>query len=672
MRMRKISWLIVFLLSSLHLSAQLSAQDKKYLDSLNQLAVKTKSDSVRAELYFTLSDYWVDRDSVKTIGYLNKGIKYGQPYAYLRGRYYYLLADYYAAKDPAKSEVNYLKADKELAAFTTKRAYKQRAMLWHNYALLHQHEDDLKATLEILINKVLPLAQKGGDDVMLGTEYISISTIFMNLEQYDKAVMYSEDGIKYFQHTPPGQFYLLVNAYLTTAESYYHLDNIRQTKKYLDLAKGVLNKSEKVVSHSNMEIFWLKYYEVLGWHLIEIKQYDAALESIEKGTVLAKRTENNYSLQALAFNRYDILFAQHKYAEAERLLLHLAKQKEIHALADNRLKTAQKLAAFYQATGNMKEAYNWLKRSNTLSDSINESKLKTDINTLEIKYHAAENEKKIAGLSAEKKQNLLTLKNQRLTNWLLIAAIILLLVLAGFIFFYYRSYKKLAIQREINLQQQATEQAQKQEIEVTRAMLDAEENERNRVARDLHDGLGGMLAGVKINLLSWAKYNKNMETQDFELQRIIGQLDGSVNELRNIARNMMPQTLLNYGLEAALKELCESVMDRDMEVDFQPINITKDIGLSQQISIYRIVQEILANILKHAGATEILLQCSENQHRFYITVEDNGKGFDVEISNLKNGLGLANIRKRVEYFNGRFDIASTINEGTTINIELDV
>ncbi|MNX14609.1 Sensor histidine kinase ComP [compost metagenome] len=125
-------------------------------------------------------------------------------------------------------------------------------------------------------------------------------------------------------------------------------------------------------------------------------------------------------------------------------------------------------------------------------------------------------------------------------------------------------------------------------------------------------------------------------------------------------------------MEAALKELCESVMDRDMEVDFQPINITKDIGLSQQISIYRIVQEILANILKHAGATEILLQCSENQHRFYITVEDNGKGFDVESSNLKNGLGLANIRKRVEYFNGRFDIASTINEGTTINIELDV
>jgi len=672
MRMRKISWLLAFLLFSLNLSAQLSVRDNKYLDSLNKLAVKTKSDSVRAELYFTLSDYWVDRDSAKTINYLNKGIKYGQPYRYLRGRYYYLLADYYAAKDPAKAESNYLKADQELAGFTTKRAYKQRAMLWHNYALLQQHKDDLKATLEILIKRVLPLSEKGGNDIQIGTEYISISTIFMNLEQFDKAAMYSEKGIKYFQDTPPGQLYLLVNAYLTTAESYYHLDKVALTKKYLDRAKAVLNKSDKVVSHSNMEIFWLKYHEVLSWHLIAIKQYDAALINIAKGTELATKIEDQYTVQALAFNRYDVLFAQHKYAEAERLLLHLAGEKEIHALADNRLITFNKLSAFYQATGNMKEAYNWLKKSKTLSDSINESKLKADINTLEVKYHAAENQKKIAGLSAEKKQNLLTLKNQRLTNWLLTAAIVLLLVLTGFIFFYYRSYKKLAIQREINLKQQATELAQKQQIEVTRAMLDAEENERNRVARDLHDGLGGMLAGVKINLLSWAKYNKNMETQDFELQRIIGQLDGSVNELRNIARNMMPQTLLNYGLEAALKELCESVMDRDLEVDFQAINISKEIGLSLQISIYRIVQEILANILKHAGATEILLQCSENQHRFYITAEDNGKGFDMESNNLKNGLGLANIRKRVEYFNGRFDIASVINEGTTINIELDV
>jgi len=672
MRMRKISWLLALLCFGLHAAAQLSVTDNKYLDSLSRLAVKTKSDSARAELYFTLSDYWVDRDSAKTIDYLNKGIRYGRPYAYLRGRYYYLLADYYAAKDPVKSEANYLKADQELANFTTKRAYKQRAMLWHNYALLYQHKDDLKATLEILIKKVLPLAQKGGDEVMLGTEYISISTIFMNLEQYNKAALYSEQGIRYFQHTPPGQLYLLVNAYLTTAESYYHLDQIARTQKYLDLAKAALNQSANVVSHSNMEIFWLKYYEVLSWHLIAIKHYDAALTNIARGTELATKIGNQYTLQALAFNRYDVLFAQHKYAEAERLLLHLARQKEIHALVDNRLITANKLAAFYQATGNMKDAYQWLKKSKELSDSINESKLKTDINALEVKYHAAENEKKIAGLSAEKKQNQLTLKNQRLTNWLLIAAIILLLVLAGFIFFYYRSYKKLAIQREINLRQQATELAQKQQIEVTRAMLDAEENERNRVARDLHDGLGGMLAGVKINLLSWAKYNKNMETQDFELQRIISQLDGSVNELRNIARNMMPQTLLNYGLEAALKELCESVIDRDLEVDFQPINIGKDIGLSQQISIYRIVQEILANILKHADATEILLQCSENQHRFYITAEDNGKGFDVESNNLKNGLGLANIRKRVEYFNGRFDVSSTINEGTTINIELDV
>ncbi|MGM9476141.1 sensor histidine kinase [Pedobacter sp. GSP4] len=670
--MRKISWLLAFLLLSLNLPAQITGSDKKYLDSLNQLAARTISDSIKAHLYFKISDFWVDRDTVKTKAYLEKGKGYAHKYPFLRGRYHYLLGDYYASTDAAKSEASYLRADKELAALTSKAAYRQRTMLWHNYALLYQHKDEIKTTLNVLINRVLPLAKKAGDEILVGTEYISIATLFINLKQYDKAALYSGQGIAYFEHTPPDQNYLKINAYLTTAESYYHLEKYPAAKKYFDLAKKLLNGSVNVVSHANLDIFWLNYHQIFAWYLKATKQQQEALLNIEKGTILAKKLGNDYILQALGFDKYEILFEQKKYAAAEKLLLELVKKEEINKLASNRLINADKLANFYATTGNMAEAYRWLKRSKHLGDSLSESRIKADMNTLEIKYRTAENKKKIAALNAAQKQHLLSLKNQRLTNWLLVAATIFLLALAGFIFFYYRNYKRLATEREINLKQKSEALEQKQQIEVTKAMLDAEEKERNRVARDLHDGLGGMLAGVKINLSSWAKHNDNMETHDFELQRIINQLDGSVNELRNIARNMMPQTLLEYGLEAALKELCESVMAKDIDVDFQPINIGRNIGLSQQIGIYRIVQEVIANVLKHAGATEILLQCSQNQNRFYITAEDNGKGLDVKSLNKKSGMGIGNIRNRVEYLNGTFDISSSLDEGTIINIELDV
>jgi signal transduction histidine kinase len=137
-----------------------------------------------------------------------------------------------------------------------------------------------------------------------------------------------------------------------------------------------------------------------------------------------------------------------------------------------------------------------------------------------------------------------------------------------------------------------------------------------------------------------------------------------------VARNLMPESLLSFGLETALKDLCEFYIRKDLKVDFQPINISKSTPLSIQLNIYRIAQELLANSVKHSEATNILLQCSQSDENFMITVEDNGKGFKEEDYRKSQSMGLHNLKNRVDYLKGKMEINSD-NEGTTINIELN-
>jgi len=164
-------------------------------------------------------------------------------------------------------------------------------------------------------------------------------------------------------------------------------------------------------------------------------------------------------------------------------------------------------------------------------------------------------------------------------------------------------------------------------------------------------------------------YNNNTP----ELQNIVTQLDNSIGELRRISHNMMPEMLLKLGLKALLRDLCESVASTTLKVDFQYLGIKNNLQAQEQINIYRIVQEAIANATKHAQAQNLLLQCSQNEDVFFITVEDDGKGFDATHLDKVEGIGLSNIKSRVEYLKGKIEILSERNKrGTSINIELYV
>ncbi|WP_346317880.1 sensor histidine kinase [Chitinophaga sp. YIM B06452] len=627
----------------------------KYADSLLHITQHSASDSSKASAYLLLSYYYAFRDSALARQNLDHGRKAAAPYPFLYAlSYFYDGVARYGVSDVAGSEIAFMKADSLLSQFSTKEAISFRSKTWRNIGILRQAGGDEEGFADLLIHKAIPLAQQAGDTIAVGKNYLDLSLVFKNTMQYSKATGYILQSIQVFR-TKYSAGDLIV-AYNTGAENYV-LD-----KKYPE-ARAMLDSAWKLLADWPAKELYIDYYTAESMYYDETKDFRKSLASIDKGVALARQHSKQYEEQRLLLQKYYTYFNAKDYTNAREVLNYLVEQPEMMSQIGNRLQVYYGLAETNSTLGSMPAAYNWLKRYSLLSDSVNEVKLANNIHALEIKFSSAEKQKEIAALKIEREKAELSARNNRLINWLLGTASMFLLVLAVFSWLIYRNNKKLA-------EQQLKEIEQQQEIQFSQAMLQGEERERRRVAGDLHDGLGGMLAGVKMNLtgLTAAPVAGNGS----ELHKVINQLDSSISELRRIARNMMPEALLKFGLDIALKDLCGSMMTETVKIGYQSFGIEGSIPQNTQVTIYRIVQELLTNATRHANASNILVQCSQNGDTFLVTIEDNGKGFDTALASRAKGIGLSNVKRRVDYLHGNMEIVSAENEGTTINIELNV
>ncbi|KIA95542.1 hypothetical protein OC25_06840 [Pedobacter kyungheensis] len=625
---------------------QLQVSDKRYPDSLLQLTKNTPSDSIRARAFFRLSGYWSDIDTAKAKKYLIEGAKYESKYPYLKAVYYFNLAGYYYLRNTKKSEANYMKAEKEFSKFNSKEAFLFRAKSWSNYANLQQKKDNELLMIDILVNKSIPLAKQAANNDYLGKYHYDLGLIFFNKLQYDKAEKYFLFAISIFEQAKIRETTLLIKTYLSLGKTYLRINKLIKAKKILSKAQRLL-RTDANPEHE------AEYYLVEGCYYQNVKEYNNALKSINHGLKIAMQLMDPYPQEKLNFQKYKILMEKGDYKKAIHIIENILKKPAIN-FSVNMLSYYQDLSFLYDKLGNQKIAYDWLKKYTVLNDSLNKQDVLRKINQLEIKFKTVENQKKIAELNTANQKANLSAKNSRLLNWLLGTTILFILSILFFGIYYYRNQKKQAAQTEA--------------IRLSQAMITGQETERYRIARELHDGLGNILAVVKFNLGGLV-----IENQTEELQDVTQQLDLSINELRRIAHDMMPEMLISIGLEAALKDLCESLTSHKLTVDYHFIKIENAIPQQTQLAIYRIVQELLTNVVKHAQATNVFLQCTQHKGIFFISLEDDGKGFDPHLQGGKTGIGLNNIKSRVAYLNGKIDITPRINgSGTSINIELNV
>lgn len=643
--------------------AQLPLDQERYVDSLNNLLRTEISDSVKAKANFMLLYYWTARDTSMARKHLDAARQLSRSSPYMTALYYAHEGYFYYAGDIAKSEAAFLVADSLLRPFRSKEAYTARSNIWSVYAVLQQRKDDDRAYIDIVLNKAVPMAFKAGDTALAASLYSGLGVAFMNIDQNDKAALYFNKSMRILENAPT-QPSRVAATYVRAGENYMILGQYEEAKKILDKTRKILEP------YPDSELY-ARYYLVEGLYRHHLGQYAQAVASYDKGIAHAAGPNKTYTIQELMSHKGRSLVDGKQYNEALKVLNIMAASPETMETISSRMQLFKDFAESYAGLGKPGLAYSYQKKYSDLSDSMHATQLKKDLNELELKYRNAENQKEIITLKSRNEQNALSARNGRLWIGLLASAIIILLIVIIFAQLYYRNNKKLQAQKELNYQQQLKEVEQQQRLQFGQAVLQGEEQERRRLARDLHDGLGGMLAGVKINLSGQVEDNPSQD-QRGELQKIIVQLDNSVTELRRIAHNMMPVNLLKFGLETALRDLCESLISEKTRIEFQAYGIESSLPEQTQINIYRIVQEMLSNAVRHAEAGHIMLQCSQNGNTFLITQEDDGQGFDADAEHSSKGIGLSNIKNRVGFLKGKMEIDSVIGEGTTINIELYV
>ena len=637
--------------------------DQVYIDSIVKITINTKSDSMKCIHSFRLSKLFLMVQNVeKSKFYLEQGNKLCHKNQFLTDiSSYYNNTNFLLKGDLEGFEKSLLVTNNLLKKYKYKEAYKLRAIALQNYGIMLQQKSNEKLAMKILVNEAINLAKKSEEKEVIGALYKAVAIIFMNNDDREKAKYYFGEAQKILETTTKKSATLIetkVETYILNAENLIVLKDFKNGKKALDKAYTILKKYPK----SNI---YNTYYFAEGIYFSKQNLDKIALLSYEKGIKSCEFYQDKASLNRLLFEKYESLFKLKKYNDAKDILENLVKNGQFVVDKKN---YSLELSKTYKKLGNSDKALEYAEKYIVLNDSLNDSKFKNEIVALEAKFNKTENDKKINQLLAQKEKSELVAKNNRLNLILLGLAVAFLLISILFIMNYYKNQKKINIQNEQNLKQEFASLESKQKLAVSNALLEGEEIERKRLARDLHDGLGSMLSGLKIHINKLSDEN----SKNINVEKIENQLDNSIKELRQIAQNLMPESLLKLGLEVALRDLCIKLSDDKTAIEFQYYRNSIQISESKQIIIYRIIQELLNNVFKHANATEILVSCNQNENIMYLTIEDNGKGFDSKNTNFFEGMGLKNIKNRIEFVKGNLEINSIIDKGTVFNIELKI
>jgi len=318
------------------------------------------------------------------------------------------------------------------------------------------------------------------------------------------------------------------------------------------------------------------------------------------------------------------------------------------------------LSTIYAGLGQYKKALYYKNRQLKIQDSFMGMNNAGRIAEVEMKYQTEKKDKLLAQKELQLAQERGRIREKNIwIGGLGGGGLLLALIVAGL---YTRKLQKEKLHRAhiVNMEKDA-------EILALRSKMDGEEEERSRLARDLHDGVVVKFSAIKMNLSVLPEQHHTLEgASDFK--RIISRLDEATTELRATAHNLLPDTLLEEGLSEAVYYFCKDIQQSSgLDMDLQYADIPR-FQPAFELSVYRIVQELVQNVLKHAAATQALVQMIYNDRLLNITIEDNGRGFDPLVAG-REGIGLRNLRSRVAALNGYLDLRSTPGKGTSIYME---
>lgn len=422
----------------------------------------------------------------------------------------------------------------------------------------------------------------------------------------------------------------------------------------LSIAKQLENEQKQYDIHINLSVLYMSENKY--------RNFDKTLSHLNAAKKLIDDLDDSSLYFLYYYNFGGYYYKKGQYSQARDYYFKAEKVAENHSVPlDYRMSLMDDLNTVLEKNGEYQQAYYYQKIFNRLNDSIFTIEKAKSINEIITKYEV---DKKNSQIQLLNQQRELQSKKSKL---MIITSLLLIFILIGFLYFMYKRsqfQKKLRQQESINHQQEKEKLVQDQELKEMSALVKGQDFERNRIAKDLHDGVAGDLAGIKLLL---AKENVNLNNEN--LEKIQNNLSDVFQEIREISHNLSINNLKEKNLRNLILDLELSYRKRNefnFDIHIYPENALDDLNETKKINIYRVLQELLNNISKHAKATEVELSINRHFNDLNIIITDNGIGFSVD----KKGVGLKNIKERLDIISGEINIQSNTNKGTSIIIEI--
>lgn len=537
-----------------------------------------------------------------------------------------------------------------------------KATIYERKGSIYQVQENFYPALNCFFEALKYLT--GKDHYRAARLQLFITEIYLELNNVEKAAEFSNNNLHL----------LVLHATVKklAASLYFAAINVELKRNDLSTAASYVDSLEPLINEPHETLIRFGYYMKKGHIHFRQQQYHEAHTNYQMAYQVASAMGHhavsiNTSLQWLAATALKLgnYTTARAYAE-EHLVLAIRSRSKT-----SRVEALTNLANYHQATGNSTTAFNTLSQVMQLKDSIAAETNLSQVNLLGAAYQKEMQDKEIGRLQNAQVMQDIKMNQQTMMNRFFMAFILVLLGIG------YLGYRNFKTRSQLAHSQQEIQKQKIIELEKTRqllsidAMIKGQEEERSRIAKDLHDGLGGLLSGTKLSFMN-VKEKLVLSPEHTQLfNRSLTMLDNTIGDLRKVAHNLMPATLVKYGLYDALRDFCDSIhAATGIEMIYQSYGIQRKLNSTAAVFVYRIIQELVNNAIKHAHASAIIVQLTTAEQLIRITVEDNGKGFDKALLEQNKGNGLVNISYRVQYLHGQYEIITAPGEGTSINITL--
>jgi signal transduction histidine kinase len=379
-------------------------------------------------------------------------------------------------------------------------------------------------------------------------------------------------------------------------------------------------------------------------------ELDKSIESNLQSLALSRETGDKWSEGATLNNLASALIRKKEYSKANTYALQAEQVARSLGAKEILVATYETLAEIAHESGRAEESFKYLKTMMAVKDSFINLESTRQMAELQTRYETAKTERALLEERFEVSRK----------NYQLMAAMGLLVLgsLMGF-----NGYRRYKLRKEKEL----AEAIMRQQDLATRAVMEAEENERRRIATELHDGVGQMMSAARMNL---SAFESEIEQLDpgyrQKLERIVSLVDESCREVRSVSHSMMPNALLKKGLAAAVHDFIDKIDNKVLQVNLYTEGLDERLDPGVESMLYRIIQECVNNVIKHSGASQLDISLVSEEDGISLTVEDNGKGFDTSQKDVFDGIGLRNITSRVQFLKGTVEFDSQPGRGTLV------